>query len=242
MNSNGSFAEQARKRDNSIEQHFVDNLKAIMKEKKITRTKLAKMLDMPYTTLCDWCSGRIYPRYEKIEKIASVLNIDPAELAGIELHIDTNYDDDVSNDVAKVTVLKYLPGDTNPRKAPSSLYWFETNIAPELLRNNSYYFGLKVNDNTMAPKLCENDWVIFLQTNKITEDGIYCLRHPGCIAIIRKIVVLKKGFLVIQTNAPWSENKKNIYSETYSLDDIGNKIEIIGKAIRYSISEHNEDL
>ena len=242
MKKQETFAEKARRHDYSIEQHFVKNLKSIMAEKKITRTQLAKMLDMPYTTLCDWCNGRIYPKYEKIEKIANVLKVDPSELAGLELTSGKNSDDDLSNEVARVNVLKYLPSDASVRNPHPSLVWFETNIAPELLQNNSYYFGLRVNDNTMAPKLLKNDWVIFSQTDTIDDDGIYCLRNPGCETIIRTVFLLKNGFLVIQTHSSWKEGKDKSYSQSYSINDIGKEIEILGKAIRYSISEHENEL
>ena len=46
--------------------------------------------------------------------------------------------------VEKIIFLDYLPSDASVRKPHPSLVWFETNIAPELLQNNSYYFGLKV--------------------------------------------------------------------------------------------------
>ena len=51
---------------------FIHNLNTIMKDRKVSRKELAKGLNVPYTTLTDWCTGRIFPRVEKINMIADV--------------------------------------------------------------------------------------------------------------------------------------------------------------------------
>ena len=38
------------------------------------------------------------------------------------------------------------------------------------------------------------------------------------------------------------EGKDKSYSQSYSINDIGKAVEILGKAIRYSISEHDNEL
>ena len=78
---------------------FINNLKAIMKERKVSRRQLAEGLNIPYTTLTDWCTGRIFPRVEKINLIADYFNIKKSDL--IE-EITEEDDDALYDDVVKI--------------------------------------------------------------------------------------------------------------------------------------------
>ena len=70
---------------------FVNNLRAIMKERKVSRKELADALNIPYTTLCDWCTGRIFPRVEKINLLADYFKIKKADL------IEDGYEDNLTH-------------------------------------------------------------------------------------------------------------------------------------------------
>ena len=59
---------------------FIHNLNTIMKDRKVSRKELAKGLNVPYTTLTDWCTGRIFPRVEKINMIADYFGIKKSDL------------------------------------------------------------------------------------------------------------------------------------------------------------------
>ena len=84
---------------------FINNLKTIMKERKVSRRQLAEGLNIPYTTLTDWCTGRIFPRVEKINLIADYFNIKKSDL--IEEITDED-DDALYDDVVKVDVFSKL--------------------------------------------------------------------------------------------------------------------------------------
>ena len=66
----------------------------IMKERKVSRKELAKGLNVPYTTLTDQCTGRIFPRVEKINMIADYFGIKKSDL--IEEMLED--EDDLLND------------------------------------------------------------------------------------------------------------------------------------------------
>ena len=70
----------------------------IMKERKVSRKELAKGLNVPYTTLTDWCTGRIFPRVEKINMIADYFGIKKSDL--IEEMLED--EDDLLNDDAVI--------------------------------------------------------------------------------------------------------------------------------------------
>lgn len=208
-------------------QMFKHNLIAIMKEKKINRVELAKKLNMPYTTLCDWCTGRIYPKREKIELIAEALDVQIQDLDGLRWREDI--DDDVSNELVKVIVADKIPAENTPREACKLYPWFQTSLPPRLLKYDSYYFGLKVDDTSMEPKVSTDDYVICQQGNFVDRDDLYVIRKKNEDAVVRYIMVLNYGFTVMTLNTP-----NGIITETYKYEDIDKKIEILGRCVSHS--------
>lgn len=59
---------------------------------------------------------------------------------------------------------------------------------------------LKVNDDSMQPFMNISDYGIFVESNKLEVDGLYCIKEKNTPATTRKIVLLKGGFLVIPVN------------------------------------------
>lgn len=221
------FEELAMKSAKTSADFFKHNLNAIMKEKKINRVELAKKMDMPYTTLCDWCTGRIYPKREKIEMIAKALEVQYKDLDGIRWRDDI--DDDVSNELASATVAEQIPAGKTPRESCNLYPWFETTLSPNLLKHDSYFFGLRSNDESMEPKLTKDDYVVCQQGNLIDRDGLYVVRKKNEDAIIRYIMMLNDGFAVITLNTPLGA-----ITESYKYDDIDKKIEILGMCVEYT--------
>lgn len=221
------FREQSSKYAKTPADFFKHNLNAIMKEKKINRVELAKKLDMPYTTLSDWCTGRIYPKREKIELVANALEVQVKDLDGIRWRDDI--DDDVSNELASVTIATHIPADKTPRESCNLYPWFETTLSPSLLKRDSYFFGLRSNDELMEPKLTKDDFVVCTQGNLIDRDDLYVVRKKNEEAVIRYIMVLNDGFAVMTLNTP-----SGAISESYKYDDIDKTIEVLGRVVEYT--------
>lgn len=68
---------------------FINRLKSIMKERKITQTELAKRTGIRQSSISDWLNDRYEPKQDKVYIIAKALNVSPAWLLG--------YDDTASN-------------------------------------------------------------------------------------------------------------------------------------------------
>jgi len=56
------------------------NLAAVLSEQKMTQTELAKRADMNHNNIFSYCSGRSFPREEKIAAITAALNIGVLEI------------------------------------------------------------------------------------------------------------------------------------------------------------------
>lgn len=187
---------------------FINNLKAIMKERKVSRRQLAEGLNIPYTTLTDWCTGRIFPRVEKINLIADYFNIKKSDL--IEEITDED-DDALYDDVVKVDVFSKLFLDSVWCLKNQSFKIDEELIPPEWIKNHQSYFGLIMNDNSMDPEFHKDDCLIIRECKKMDKDGFYCvLEKDSDYAKIRKLIHINDGIMVMPLNM-----SDNIQPKTY---------------------------
>ena len=187
---------------------FINNLKAIMKERKVSRRQLAEGLNIPYTTLTDWCTGRIFPRVEKINLIADYFNIKKSDL--IEEITDED-DDALYDDVVKVDVFSKLFLDSVWCLKNESFKIDEELIPPEWIKNHQSYFGLIMNDNSMDPEFHKDDCLIIRECKKMDKDGFYCvLEKDSDYAKIRKLIHINDGIMVMPLNMG-----DNIQPKTY---------------------------
>lgn len=69
---------------------FINRLKSIMKERKITQTELAKHTGIRQSSISDWLNDRYEPKQDKVYIIAKALNVSPAWLLGYDENIPTN--------------------------------------------------------------------------------------------------------------------------------------------------------
>ena len=113
---------------------FVKNLKYWTEKKDKKRADIVNDLDFPYSTVCDWFSGKNYPKIEVIQKLADYFGIKKSDLIEerkhnsnnkiIDLMIEEleklkNRDDiEISSEVDFLKVAKLLDGTTYYKK-----YW-----------------------------------------------------------------------------------------------------------------------
>ena len=69
---------------------FINRLKSVMKEHKITQTELAKRTGIRQSSISDWLNDRYEPKQDKVYIIAKALNVSPAWLLGYDENIPTN--------------------------------------------------------------------------------------------------------------------------------------------------------
>lgn len=59
---------------------FAKNLKYYMDLNNKTRYDIAKITNVPYSTVSSWCNALYYPRIDKIEMLANYFNILKSDL------------------------------------------------------------------------------------------------------------------------------------------------------------------
>ncbi len=197
---------------------FINNLKAIMKERKVSRRQLAEGLNIPYTTLTDWCTGRIFPRVEKINLIADYFNIKKSDL--IEEITDED-DDALYDDVVKVDVFSKLFLDSVWCLKNESFKIDEELIPPEWIKKQQSYFGLIMNDNSMDPEFHKDDYLIIRECKKMDKDGFYCiLEKDSDYAKIRKLIHINDGIMVMPLNMDDKTQPKTYLKGTLEFESL----------------------
>lgn len=63
---------------------FINRLKSVMAEHKISQTELAKRTGISQSSISDWLNNRYEPKQDKIYLLANVLNVSPAWLLGYD--------------------------------------------------------------------------------------------------------------------------------------------------------------
>lgn len=63
---------------------FSKNLRSYLKEHDKTQREVAAAIKVSKGTMCDWCTGRAYPRMDKLELLANYFGIEKSDL--IEEH------------------------------------------------------------------------------------------------------------------------------------------------------------
>lgn len=63
---------------------FINRLKSIMKERKITQTELSNRTGIRQSSISDWLNDRYEPKQDKVYIIAKALNVSPAWLLGYD--------------------------------------------------------------------------------------------------------------------------------------------------------------
>ncbi|MBP5470243.1 MAG: helix-turn-helix transcriptional regulator [Candidatus Riflebacteria bacterium] len=73
------------------------DIKQLLKDRKISQTRLAELMGIPRTTVANWFNGNSKPtKYEHIVKLAKILEVDVAEINN-NIEISANNQDSSSN-------------------------------------------------------------------------------------------------------------------------------------------------
>jgi transcriptional regulator with XRE-family HTH domain len=68
------------KSDNKNKEIFARNLTHYMSINGKTRQNLTQDLGIPYTTISAWCKGELFPRIDKIERLAEYFGVEKSDL------------------------------------------------------------------------------------------------------------------------------------------------------------------
>ena len=63
-----------------IKEIFIKNLRYLMEAKGVTQADICREIGVSSATVSDWCNGKKFPRTDKLQRIAELLNVRPSAL------------------------------------------------------------------------------------------------------------------------------------------------------------------
>ena len=198
---------------------FSKNLQKYMYANNIDRTEICKALDFKYSTFADWFNGNVYPRIDKIEKIANFFGIQKSDLI----------EEKQPNKVNRIPVLGRIPAGV-PLEMIQDIIDYE-DISEYMLKGGKEYFALKVTGNSMEPKYLDGDVLIVLKAEDCESGQDAIIAVNGFDATFKRVFKTEQGI----TLQPLNNEYMPVF---YSNEDVKNKpVKILGvvKEIRRSV-------
>lgn len=148
---------------------FVRQLKYYLNLRKKSQTDLAKYIGVSNGTITNYVNGTNMPRMDKIDKICEFLLINRSDLL-----------EDHSNDTrprgVKIGVLGRVPAGV-PIEAIEDIIDYEE--IPEEMARQGEYFGLKIQGDSMYPRIIDGDVVIVRKQSYATNRDIVIVLING---------------------------------------------------------------
>lgn len=211
----------------------MNNLSSVLKRRRkelgLTLAQIADMMGVSEATVQRWESGNIKSvRYDKIDKLAQVLKVEPSEIMGWNT---SRQEDDKLNkfgaDIIDLSNMKRIPI-LGRIRAGMPIYAAENIEGYTLtdLNGGAEYFGLRVTGDSMnAARIHEGDIVIVRRQDIVENGQIAVVLIDGQDATLKRFN--RDGDIV--TLMPQSTNPKN-KALTYNLKN--SSVKILGLVVR----------
>ncbi len=199
-----------------------ENIKKIRKEKGLTQKKLGELCEpcISESTIRKYELGILNPKIETIDKIAAALDVPILTLMGHEV-IDPSALKGV-----KIPVLGRVAAGT-PVEACEDIIGFEE--IPEDMARTGTFFALRINGDSMSPKISDGNTVIVRQQDTADTGDIVVAFVNGDDATCKRLRKYKDGIELIPDNPSYAPM-------FFSNEDIQSKpVRIIGKVVELRV-------
>lgn len=199
---------------------FAKNLKYYMDLNNKTRYDIAKITNVPYSTVSSWCNALYYPRIDKIEMLANYFNILKSDLV-----------EEKTNNKNEFDKIKYYMCPVYGRISAGQPNWAEECIEGRLpldiellnILNPEECFFLRVNGESMNKLVRNGAYALIRKTDWVENGEVAVVLVNGFDATLKKFS--QQGDLIILE--PMSTDS-SFTTQVYGKDV---EIKIIGKYI-----------
>lgn len=194
-----------------------DNIKKWREIRNLKQTELAELVGVSDKTVSSWEINRTEPKMGMVEKISVALNCKKTDIIGI--------DEKVSPSKGKgftINVLGRVAAGI-PIEAVEEI--IDTEEIPEELASTGTYFGLKIQSDSMEPKISNGDVVIVRQQDDADTGDIVIALVNGDDATCKRLRKYRDGIELIANNPTYEPM-------FFSNKEIEEKpVKIIGKVV-----------
>lgn len=200
------------------------NLNNLMQSKGVDRNELCTALNLKYSTLSEWCSGKKYPRIDKIELLANYFNVPKSALIEeqtSDFNIFSQFDNISPIRTQRIPLLGEIA-------CGEPIYCDEDRESyVEVGADIRADFCLRAKGDSMInARICDGD-IVFIRQQPMVENGEIAAVIIDNEATLKRVYYYREdGKLVLQ-----AENPK--YSPLVYVGEELNTIRILGKAIAF---------
>lgn len=179
---------------------MAENITRFMKIKNLRTADLARILNVPYTTVSDWVKGKTYPRIDKIEMLSRLFNVEKKDLV-------EKYNSEQPN----VTFYQFEPQEMIPilGGVPAGIpieaienRVGETSIPKSWMRSGAKYIALKVRGDSMYPKYEEDDTIIVKLQSEFNNGDDCVVYVNGYDATLKTVIKEPDGTITLMPINP----------------------------------------
>lgn len=159
---------------------------------------LAKRINISESTISQYRSGYAEPKTDRLQKIAEALSVNPAWLLGIDVPMviqDLSYES--PNKGVKINVVGRVAAGI-PIEAIENI--IDTEEIPESMAKCGEYFGLRVQGDSMTPRICDGDTVIVRRQDDAETDQVVIALINGNDATCKRLMKFDGGISLISFN------------------------------------------
>ncbi len=171
-------------------------LKTCREENHYTLEEIGNKLGLHKSTILRWENGETEKIKNPILKeLAELYNVNIAWLMGYDVPIKIKKNK--KSEIIKIPVIKNI---TSAEAILTDKNIIDYEELPENEFNDGKYFGLKINDNSMFPRILERDVVIVRQQNDYENGQIVVVLVNDDKATVKQIKKNEKGIILMPFN------------------------------------------
>ena len=198
-------------------QIFSNNLKKVMEQRKVDRTKLCEDLGMKYSTVSEWISAKKYPRIDKIEMLANYFGINKSDLIE-DKSIEPNAEVLPHNAIRMIPVFETVSAGFGAYASGEIVDYMP------LFIENDYEAAetlcIKVRGDSMYPKIEDGD-IIQVHKQSVVDNGqIAVVLVDGDEGLVKKFYCGKDYIKLISINPEYPP-------KVFEREEM-NRLEIVG--------------
>jgi len=200
----------------------MQTLKQLRKAQRMTQSDLAAKLGISRSSIAMWETGQAVPSIHHLRQLAAIFNVSTDALLGIGPSIKAT-----SNSDGKIPILgKIVAG--IPHDAIEEVIGFEE-IDPKVAAKGAY-FALKIEGDSMEPKMSNGDTIIIQYGSRIENGDIAVVLIANEESTVKRIKRTSDGLELIPLNPAYPVlHYTNQQVEQLPITILGKAIELRAK-------------